>query len=85
MKDFKFTSLKNVRENWHIFEPKIALLKEKLEYKQQEVLLKSFKPGGNLLTGLFTQETKTKSITTDLSPAFIKYLNAMTERFTSVK
>ena len=85
MKDFKFASLKNVRENWHIFEPKIALLKEKLEQKQQDDLLKSFKPGGNMLSGLFAQETKSKAVTSDLSPAYIKYLNAMNERFTSVK
>ena len=75
--------MKSIKDNWHIFDPKISQLREKLEQKQNDDILKSFKAGG--MDGLFKGSQKNSLVRADLPPYFSKYLKVMTERLAQAK
>ena len=68
-KEFKFSSIRNIRDNWHIFDPKLNIMKVKIEEKQQNDLLQSFKPGGfGGLDDIFKTEEAATPTSNDISP-----------------
>ena len=47
MKNFSFSSVRNITDNWHIFDAKIRDLKERVDAQKQNEMLLSFGRGGD--------------------------------------
>ena len=85
VKEFKFSSIKNISENWHIFDPKLSKIKAEIEEKQQNDLLMSFKPGSmGGLGDMFKSNEPEVSKSNEISPYYNKYLKMMNERVATV-